>query len=59
TVSQGIALLVDETMDFIQLVDLADQRLYIAKDHGGNGIEPTLPALEENQPQPETQDTEA
>lgn len=59
TVSQGIALLVDETMDFIQLVDLADQQLYIAKDHGGNGIEPTLPALEENLPQPESQDTEA
>ena len=59
TVSQGIALLVDETMDFIQLVDLADQRLYIAKDHGGNGIEPSLPALEENLQQPKTQDTEA
>ena len=59
TVSQGIALLVDETMDFIQLVDLADQRLYIAKDHGGNGIEPSLPTLEENQLQPESQDAEA
>jgi diguanylate cyclase (GGDEF)-like protein len=59
TISQGIAVLVDETLDFIQLVDLADQRLYIAKDLGGNKIEPSLRALEENQPLAESEGTEA
>ncbi len=40
TLSQGIAVLPFETDDIFRLVDLADQRLYIAKEHGRNQIEP-------------------
>lgn len=40
TVSQGIAVLPAETSDIIKLVDLADQRLYLAKERGRNQIEP-------------------
>ena len=40
TVSQGIAVYPDEMDDIIKLVDLADQRLYIAKERGRNQIEP-------------------
>jgi diguanylate cyclase (GGDEF)-like protein len=39
TVSQGIAMLT-ETTDAVKLVDLSDQRLYIAKDRGRDQIEP-------------------
>jgi diguanylate cyclase (GGDEF)-like protein len=42
TVSQGIALFPDETEEIIQLVDLADRRLYVAKERGRNEIEPGL-----------------
>jgi len=52
TISQGIAVFLEETSDFIQTVDLADRRLYIAKDRGRNEIEPSLQALEETQQQP-------
>lgn len=52
TISQGIGVFLEETSDFMQLVDLADQRLYIAKGRGRNEIEPSLQALEETQPQP-------
>lgn len=40
TVSQGVAVLPAETNDIIKLVDLADQRLYLAKERGRNQIEP-------------------
>jgi diguanylate cyclase (GGDEF)-like protein len=41
TVSQGIALFPVEADDIYRLIDLADRRLYIAKDRGRNQIEPT------------------
>lgn len=40
TVSQGIAVFPSEQDDIIKLVDLADQRLYIAKQRGRNQVEP-------------------
>jgi diguanylate cyclase (GGDEF)-like protein len=40
TVSQGIAIFPDEATDIIGLIDLADKRLYIAKERGRNQIEP-------------------
>jgi diguanylate cyclase (GGDEF)-like protein len=40
TVSQGIAIFPEEATDIIELIDLADKRLYIAKDRGRNQIEP-------------------
>jgi diguanylate cyclase (GGDEF)-like protein len=39
TVSQGIAIFPKETNDIIELIDLADKRLYIAKDRGRDQIE--------------------
>lgn len=39
TVSQGIAVYPTERNDIIKLVDLADQRLYMAKERGRNQIE--------------------
>lgn len=47
TASQGIAVFPDETTDIIKLIDLADQRLYIAKNRGRDQIEPA-PTLHEN-----------
>lgn len=41
TLSQGIAVYPDETDHIIELVDLADQRLYVAKERGRNQIEPS------------------
>lgn len=41
TVSQGIAILPYETEETYSLIDLADQRLYIAKGRGRNQIEPS------------------
>jgi diguanylate cyclase (GGDEF)-like protein len=41
TVSQGIAVYPDETDQVMSLIDLADQRLYIAKQRGRNQIEPS------------------
>jgi diguanylate cyclase (GGDEF)-like protein len=58
TISQGIAVFLEETTDFIKLVDLADQRLYIAKERGRDQIEPSLQALEETQPFPVIQTVE-
>lgn len=40
TVSQGIAVFPHEAGEFIKLIDLADSRLYIAKNQGRNQIEP-------------------
>ena len=40
TVSQGIAVFPNETSDIHKLIDLADQRLYIAKERGRNQVEP-------------------
>ena len=40
TVSQGIAEFPREADDAFRLIDLADQRLYVAKERGRNQIEP-------------------
>ncbi|NOY99139.1 MAG: GGDEF domain-containing protein, partial [Chloroflexi bacterium] len=40
TVSQGIAVFPDEADKIFALIDLADQRLYVAKGRGRNQIEP-------------------
>jgi GGDEF domain-containing protein len=40
TVSQGIAVFPNETEDIHRLIDLADQRLYVAKERGRNQVEP-------------------
>ncbi len=40
TVSQGIAVLPQEAGDMVELIHLADRRLYIAKGRGRNQIEP-------------------
>jgi diguanylate cyclase (GGDEF)-like protein len=40
TVSQGLAIFPDEAIDVFKLIDLADQRLYIAKKRGRNQVEP-------------------
>ncbi len=40
TVSQGMAVFPDEASDVIKLIDLADHRLYVAKERGRNQIEP-------------------
>ncbi|HEX2698046.1 MAG TPA: sensor domain-containing diguanylate cyclase [Anaerolineales bacterium] len=41
TVSQGIAVFPAEADEIIKLVDLADRRLYVAKERGRNQIEPS------------------
>lgn len=40
TVSQGFAVFPDEAQDVDALIDLADKRLYVAKERGRNQIEP-------------------
>jgi diguanylate cyclase (GGDEF)-like protein len=40
TVSQGIAVFPDEADEIYRLIDLADRRLYVAKNRGRNQIEP-------------------
>lgn len=40
TVSQGIAMFPNEADEIYRLIDLADSRLYIAKERGRNQIEP-------------------
>lgn len=40
TVSQGIAVFPNEADEIFRLIDLADRRLYIAKERGRNQIEP-------------------
>jgi diguanylate cyclase (GGDEF)-like protein len=46
TVSQGVAVFPIERNDIIGLIDLADQRLYIAKERGRNQIEPDPAQIE-------------
>jgi diguanylate cyclase (GGDEF)-like protein len=46
TVSQGIAIYPIERNDIIELIDLADQRLYLAKERGRNQIEPDPAQIE-------------
>ena len=41
TVSQGIAGFPDEADEIYRLIDLADRRLYVAKERGRNQIEPS------------------
>ena len=40
TVSQGLAIFPHEAASLVELIHLADQRLYLAKARGRNGIEP-------------------
>jgi len=40
TISQGIAVFPDEAEEIYKLIDIADKRLYTAKDRGRNQIEP-------------------
>jgi len=40
TISQGIAMFPDEADEIFKLIDIADQRLYVAKERGRNQIEP-------------------
>lgn len=42
TVSQGIAVFPDEADEIYRLIDLADRRLYIAKERGRNQVEPQM-----------------
>jgi diguanylate cyclase (GGDEF)-like protein len=42
TVSQGIAVFPSEADEIFKLIDLADHRLYIAKERGRNQIEPAV-----------------
>jgi diguanylate cyclase (GGDEF)-like protein len=42
TVSQGIAMLPHEADEIYRLIDLADRRLYVAKERGRNQIEPDV-----------------
>lgn len=44
TISQGIAILHDGLTDITELIDLADKRLYIAKERGRDQIEPAAAA---------------
>ena len=46
TVSQGIAIFPAETEDITKLIDLADKRLYVAKERGRDQIEPAATFLE-------------
>lgn len=46
TVSQGIAVYPQEADEIYRLVDLADHRLYIAKERGRNQVEPSAPIWE-------------
>ena len=42
TVSQGIAVFPGEADEIYRLIDLADRRLYVAKERGRNQIEPEM-----------------
>ena len=47
TVSQGIAIFPAETKDITKLIDIADNRLYIAKKRGRDQVE-SAPVFGEN-----------
>ena len=40
TISQGLAIFPREAGTIMELIDLADRRLYVAKERGRNQIEP-------------------
>jgi GGDEF domain-containing protein len=40
TISQGIAVYPNEADEIYRLIDIADKRLYTAKERGRNQIEP-------------------
>ena len=42
TISQGIAVYPDEANEIYRLIDIADRRLYIAKERGRDQIEPSI-----------------
>jgi diguanylate cyclase (GGDEF)-like protein len=49
TVSQGIAIYPDDVRDITKLIDVADKRLYIAKERGRDQIESSdLPQVEDD-----------
>jgi diguanylate cyclase (GGDEF)-like protein len=47
TISQGIAVFPAETDEIYRLIDLADKRLYVAKERGRNQIEPEIDIWQE------------
>lgn len=49
TVSQGIAVFPGEADEIFRLIDLADRRLYIAKQRGRNQIEPSKGSPDDKQ----------
>jgi diguanylate cyclase (GGDEF)-like protein len=51
TVSQGIAVFPAEADEIYHLIDLADRRLYIAKERGRNQIEPDMAHWEHQFPE--------
>jgi diguanylate cyclase (GGDEF)-like protein len=54
TVSQGIAVFPIEADEIYRLIDLADRRLYIAKERGRNQVEPAASYWESLEFQPES-----
>jgi len=54
TVSQGIAVYSSEADEIYRLIDLADRRLYIAKERGRNQVEPELSHWEKIQAEQKT-----
>jgi diguanylate cyclase (GGDEF)-like protein len=50
TISQGIAVFPQEADEIFKLIDLADQRLYIAKERGRNQVEPDSSYWDEHPP---------
>ena len=54
TVSQGIAVYPSEADEIYQLIDLADRRLYVAKERGRNQVEPELSHWEKIQEREKT-----
>jgi len=58
TASQGIARFPEEAGEMMDLVDLADRRLYMAKGRGRNQIEPSAAYWDQfSQPEPQTDHT--
>jgi len=57
TVSQGLAVYPQEASTIMELIDLADRRLYVAKERGRNEIEPEPAKWEIPAQQPHEQKT--